>query len=238
MNFKNRSARILNFLLLILAMACLFYYDFRGGLMLKGITSSWFALLGVVNLVYARRAASEKARFVWLFVIGLVLSMAADVLLGIHFMAGTALFAAGHLFYFAAYCILERFHAGDLLPIAAVSAISLFCALGTPFIQVDDPALKPLLIGYALIISCMLGKAIGNLLTRQSRTRWLLAIGSVLFWFSDLMLALNLFGSGGHLAGTLCMYTYWPGQYLLAHTLYHFVKDPHEQRPEALKADH
>lgn len=221
---KNRVLK-LNILLLVLAMACLFYYDSRGGLVLKGITSAWFVGLGVLNLVYTYGADRKKLPVTWLVVTGLIFAMAADVLLGIHFILGTALFAAGHLFCCAAYCTLEHFHKKDLIPIGTACLVSLFCALGTPFIQLDDPVMKPILLAYALIISCMLGKAIGNLLQKPSRTRWLLLLGSAMFWFSDLMLAWNIFGNGGHLAGTLCLYTYWPGQYLLAHTLYHFADD-------------
>lgn len=225
---KKRLFQILNLLLLALAMVCLFRYDQRGGLTLKGITSSWFVALGLVNLVYSFGVSARKVRVVVLTVIGLALAMAADILLGIHFMTGTALFAAGHLFYFAAYCALDRFCTKDLIPVAAAGILSLICVLGTPYIRVHDPVMKRLLILYAVIISCMLGKAIGNVLKKASRTRWLLLIGSALFWFSDLMLALNLFGSGGRLASHLCLYTYWPGQYLLAHTLFHYVEDHRE----------
>lgn len=221
----QKTYQILNIFLLILAMACLFYYDYEGGLALKGITSGWFAALGAVNLVFVHQAACKGRSFAWLVVTALFLCMTADVLLGIDFMVGTLTFAVGHLFYFGAYCRLEPLRRRDLFPIAAVGVVSLLCVLGTPFIQVDDPMLQGLLVGYALVISCMLGKAIGNLRYRYSRTRLLLVIGSGLFWFSDLMLALNMFGSGGRLTGILCMYTYWPGQSLLAHTLYHFATD-------------
>lgn len=214
-----------NIILLVLAMACLFYYDHRGGLALKGITSSWFVLLGLVNLSFARRTCFGNFRFMALTEAGLVLSMAADVLLGIDFMLGAAVFAAGHVFYFAAYWALEGFRAKDLIPIVLTGAISLTAVLGTPFIRVEEPAMKYLLAGYALAISFMLGKAIANFAAKRSTARLLILIGSAMFWFSDLMLALNLFGSGGRATSLLCMYTYWPGQYLLAHALYHFAAE-------------
>lgn len=228
MNFTHKTYRNLNIVLLILAMACLIYYDYAGGLALKGITSGWFVVLGVVNLALAHRMRYHKMAFMWLVMAALFLTMVADVVLGIHFMLGTIIFAAGHICYFAAYCALERFCKRDLIPVAVAAVISLIAVLGTPFIQVEDPVMRYLLIGYAIVISCMVGKAVGNLVTERSRTRLLVVIGSILFWFSDLMLALNLFGSGGSLASTLCLYTYWPGQYLLAHTLYHFAVSTEE----------
>lgn len=225
---KNRVLK-LNILLLVLAMACLFYYDYMGGLVLKGITSAWFIGLGVLNLIYTYQTAPQKLRVTGLMVAGLAFAFAADVLLSTYFMTGIVLFAIGHLFYCAAYCALERIHLRDLIPVVAVGILSLLCLLCTPYIQVDDPTLQPLLVSYAVIISCMFGKALANLLRHPSRTRWLLLTGSVLFWFSDFMLALSIFGSGGALASRLCLYTYWPGQYLLAHTLYHYLNDSGEQ---------
>ena len=228
MRKQKKIYQILNSILLILAMACLFYYDYEGGLWLKGVTSSWFLMLGIVNLIFAYHSRFKKKGVVWLLVLGLLSTMIADVMLGIHFILGGCLFAFGHILYFAAYCVLERFHKKDLLCIVIVGAVSLFFVIGTPFIRLEDSSLTYLLTAYAIIISCMLGKAVGNVLTRTSLTRYLLLIGSLLFWFSDLMLALNMFGDGGRLAGSLCMYTYWPGQYLLGHTLYHFVLDKKE----------
>lgn len=225
---SKKVFRAINITMLAAAAACLVYYSDRGGLALKGITSGFFALLGLINLFYVCRRRSEKRAAAWFAAGAMLLTAAADVLLGINFILGTVVFAAGHVFYFAAYCALEAPRKSDLLPIAAVGAVSLFCLLGTPFIRIDDSVMKIVLIGYAVVISCMLGKAIGNLTTRRTRTRILLLIGSCLFWFSDLMLALNLFGSGGKLASALCLCSYWPGQDLLAHTLYHFADDTRE----------
>lgn len=212
-----------NAALLVLAMACLFYYDYAGGLWLKGVTSGWFALLGAVNVVYGKRAGFRNFRFLLLAELALLLTAAADVLLGINFMVGTAVFALGHLAYFAAFCVLERFNRRDLVLTAAAGVVSLTLLLGTPFIRVEDPVMKVVLVAYAVVISCMLGKVIGNLLKKRSCSHRLMAVGGFLFWFSDVMLALNMFGSGGSLASFLCMYTYWPGQYLLAHALFHGV---------------
>ena len=68
-----------------------------------------------------------------------------------------------------------------------------------------------------------LGKAIGNLIRRPNLFRWLLALGSFLFWFSDLVLAVDMFGQSSRLTWILCSYAYWPAQNILAHALYHAV---------------
>lgn len=226
-SMQNLHKRFLiwNIVLLVLAMACLFYYDYEGGLWLKGVTSGWFVLLGAVNVAYGKKLGGKDLRFLLLAELALFLSMAADVLLGVQFLVGTAVFALGHVCYFAAFCALEKFRRRDLLVTAPIGVVSLILVLATPFIRVEDPVMQAMLVVYALVISFMLGKAVGNLLVKRSLSRWLLAVGAAMFWFSDLMLALNLFGSGGRLASTLCMYTYWPGQILLAHALFHAAEE-------------
>ena len=216
---------VMNIILLLLAMTCLVYYDYQGGLWLKGVTSSWFVMLGFVNLIYSRKMGCKNSHVPLLMVLAMFLGMVADVLLGIQFIVGTVVFALGHVVYSAAFCALKKFTCRDLYIIIPVGAVSLFIVLGTPYIQVEDPAMKLILVCYAVVISCMLGKSISNLLVDRSPSGWLQAIGSSLFWFSDLMLALALFGSGGKAASFLCTYSYWPGQSLLAHSLFHFVNE-------------
>lgn len=215
---------VLNIVLLILAMACLDYYDKEGGLWLKGVTSSWFVVIGGVNLLYAAVVGRGCWGFLLLTELALVLSMAADVLLGISFMTGVVVFALGHVSYFAAFCALEKLRLRDICLMAAIGAVSLYIVLCSPYIQVGNGTMKIMLAAYAVVISCMLGKALGNLLQHRSAARWLMALGAAMFWFSDLMLALNLFGRGGKTASMLCMYTYWPGQSILAHSLFYFIR--------------
>lgn len=217
-----------NILLLVLEGACLVYYDFHGGLWLKGVTSAWFVLLGFLNLFYAGKMHCTSFRATLLMVFAMFLGMTADVLLGIAFMVGTAVFALGHILYFFGFCVMQKFHRRDLYAVLPIGAVSLFIVLGTPYIQVEDTTMKLLLIGYAIVISCMLGKSISNLVRKKSTSSWLMAVGSILFWFSDLMLALSIFGSGGKAVSFLCMYSYWPGQSILAHSLFHFINENHE----------
>ena len=51
---------------------------------------------------------SGGERYAWLIFIGLCICAAADVMLGIHFVTGGALFLLGHLFYMAAFCTQQR----------------------------------------------------------------------------------------------------------------------------------
>ena len=218
---QQKKQKRINIILFICAMSCLVCYDILGGLWLKGVTSAWFVVLGCVNLWAARDLTGKQLRFFLLMAAGLFCGMCADVLLGILFFAGVGVFALGHVMYLAAFYTLEKFRIGDLCFIAPLAAVSMFVVIGTPWITVTDPMLKKMLLGYALVISAMLGKAISNCVREPSLYRRLLVIGSVLFWFSDLMLAFDMFGQPTRLTWILCSYSYWPAQNLLAHSLYH-----------------
>jgi len=208
-----------NILLLVCAAACLVCYDIFGGLWLKGVTSSWFVLLGGLNLWAARK--QQPLRFFILAETGLLCGMIADVLLGIAFFAGVVAFALGHILYLAAFCSLERFCLRDVKISIPLILISIFLVFGTPWITVEDPVLRKLLLGYAVIISLMLGKSVSNLICRPDLFRWLLFIGSALFWFSDLVLAVDMFGQSSRLTWIFCSYCYWPAQNLIAHALFY-----------------
>ena len=82
--------------------------------------------------------------------------------------------------------------------------------------------MKGVCLLYALIISCMLGKASANYYRAQSLVTGLLQLGSILFFFSDFMLCLNIFADAPHITNILCLYTYFPGQCILAHSLFHY----------------
>ena len=220
----SKKLKQANIILLTCAAACLVYYDIAGGLWLKGVTSSWFVLLGGLNLWAARKQDGTRLRFLVLMETGLLCGMCADVLLGIAFFAGVGVFALGHILYLAAFCSLEKFRLRDLKIIIPLALLSVLFVTATPWISVEDPILQKLLPCYALIISAMLGKAIANLIRRPNLFRWLLAIGSILFWFSDLILAIDMFGQSSRLTWILCSYSYWPAQNILAHSLFHASK--------------
>ena len=222
---KNNRLIRANIALMICAMACLVCYDIVGGLWLKGVTSSWFVMLGGVNLWAARQLEWKHLRFFVMMAVGLLCDLAADVLLGINFLVGVGVFALGHVFYVVAFFLLEKPGFRDLWFILPVLAVSVFVVVGTPWVTVEDPFMRKMLLGYAVIISLMLGKAFSNLIRCPGTFRWLIAIGGFMFWFSDVVLTVDLFGQSSRLTWILCSYSYWPAQTLLAHSLLHRLKE-------------
>ncbi len=221
----NSKIHLFNKILLTISMICLICYDVFGGLWLKGFTSFWFVLIGLLNLFHAIHHKCTNKKYVVLMTLGLICGMLADVLLGIVFSIGILVFALGHIFYLFAFYTLDKFKLSHLLIIVPISIASIYIITGTPFIQINDPTLKILLVGYAIIISCMLSKAITNFKSKRSFTTRLVLIASVLFFFSDFILAIDMFGESSRLTWILCSYSYWPAQNLLAYSLYHFVNE-------------
>ena len=219
-----KKYHLLNIITFLCAMLCLVYYDSHRHIVLKGITSAWFVLLGIINLFYAYKN-KVNISIILLIIIGLFLGMCADVLLWVSLIAGILFFASGHIFYIIAFFKLERFNKKDLYVMTEIAVVSIFIVFVSGYIQITDPIIYILLIGYTFIISVMLGKAFMNYFHHKSISRFIMLLGCFMFWFSDLMLAFDMFGNVSDIVGQLCVYTYWPAQNILAYSLYHYVNE-------------
>ena len=217
----KKTFTVLNIILFAAAAALMVWYDLEGGLWLKGVTASSFVALGLVNLIYGLLNRSGKYP-VWMAV-GLFTCMIGDIVLNIEFIYGACIFAAGHVLYCIAFCCLLKPKAADLIPIGAVFAVAIMILKLVPTLDFGSALMEYICIGYALVISCMVGKAIANFLRQRSTVTALLLVGGILFFFSDLMLLLNCFGDAPKITDTLCLYSYFPAQCLPAHSVYHFV---------------
>ena len=82
----------------------------------------------------------------------------------------------------------------------------------------------PVIILYALIISCMMGKTISNLIREKSKKNLLLVIGSVLFTLSDLVLLFRLFAGAPRIFSILCVALYYPAEFFLAYSISYLSK--------------
>ncbi len=205
---------IVNSILFGLILVLDILYILFGGLWLKTITSLTFVAAGGVNLWCCLKTGVDK-KFPIMLVVALFVAMLGDIIINLHFMAGAIIFAIGHVFYFVAYSYLCGFKWTDFVYAAAIFVPSLIIILTLPILKFDDSIMKIIVCIYALIISCMVGKALNNLLTTKSLSNIIILIGSVLFFISDFMLLLDVFG-GLEIAGFFCLITYYPGQFLIA----------------------
>lgn len=193
-----------------------YFYLTEGGLLLKSLCSSGFALMGLINLGYAIAVKSPHLKFHIAMAIGLVFACLGDIVIGDSFILGAALFAIGHICYFISYCIFDRLRWLDLI----ISGVIFLCAgvfvMFCPLLEFPNLIMQLVCLVYALIISLMVGKAIAHFIRHKSLVTAVIFIGSVLFFFSDLMLVFDWFMNMGQIAGRLCMATYYPAECLLA----------------------
>ena len=209
-----------NVLLCILAWLGGIWYLIHGGLAVKIPASFCFLLLGCINTVCTWKPTAARRPFVLAMLAGLFLGLAADIVLELHFLGGAATFARGHVCYRAAYCLLLPVKRRDLLLCGAVFLPCLGLILFLPVLEYGSSFMEGVVIVYAFIICLMLGKALSNYLRSPDRLTKLLLLGSALFFFSDFMLLFAFYSDAGRITNILCLNTYYPGQALLAASIF------------------
>ena len=86
-----------------------------------------------------------------------------------------------------------------------------------PIFDFGDAVMQIVCVVYALIISLMVSKAISNYKRDKNCLSLVLAIGSVLFCFSDTMLLFNYFADTPRIINILCVTSYYIAQPVLAY---------------------
>lgn len=204
--------------LIIAAIFVLNYFYQRNGFdfTLKCVCSGSFALLGVINLVYALKKKQANAQFYIGMSVGLILAFLGDYLIGYDFIIGAATFALGHVCFVVAYCFLQKMKTLDYIISGVLFIGAAIFLLFSPILTFEVPVFRIVCIVYALIISIMLGKAIGNFVRDKNIVTGIIAFASLLFFISDLMLVLDWFVGRWNWAGHACMGTYYPALCFLA----------------------
>lgn len=200
------------------------FYILYGALWRKGVTSALFLLLGILFFIQAY-LKKKKLRFPIFMLIGLVFTMAADIVLNIHFIAGAIVFAVGHIFYAISYYQLKRWNWFDLICSLVLAIPAVLWITLAPMFNFGGALMEIVVVFYAAILSFMVGKTISNFITsflkqQNYKLELIILIGSILFFFSDCMLLLNKFGAFTkdikQLLTILCLASYYPAQILLA----------------------
>ncbi len=215
----KKVSYILNSIFLALILIGDICYITFGGTWLKGLTSAMFVLLAIFNLIFAIKLKKCNLKFSCLLLTGLVFAMLGDILLNIHFKTGAILFAVGHVCFFISYLFRVKFSWWDILCGAIIFVPSMLFILLAPIFDFGGVLMEIICIVYALIISLMVGKAVSNLIRQRNLLNLIIVIGSVLFFISDLMLLLNVFGGLPKFVDVLCLITYYPAEFLLAHAI-------------------
>ena len=221
MNIKNKTVMAVNGVLIAAILVLNYFYQINGfDFTLKCICSGGFALLGLINLGYAAARKAPDQPYYLAMACGLALAFLGDVLIKYSFVVGAAVFALGHLFFVAAYCLTEKMKKTDLLIGGALFLGCLAFLLLCPLLRFEIPAYRGVCVVYALIISAMLGKAAGNFSRKPTVTNGMIAVASVLFFFSDLMLVFDWFIGLWNWTDHACMSSYYPALCLLALSMF------------------
>lgn len=199
--------------------AVMILYILNGQLLIKGAASLCFAIMACVNMIYALRCGGSDRQFAVFVAVGHVISMGADVVLNLTFIPGAAMFAAAHVCYIIGYCFHMRFGMRDVLCTLPFIAFAIIF-IKLPIFDFGGMSMEILCIIYGVIISLMVGKAFSNLTRERCMTNSVLVCGSILFYFSDMMLVADVFSGGSDIADTLCVSTYYAGQCLIACSIF------------------
>jgi len=194
-----------------------YFYQSNGfDFTLKCICSGRFALLGIINLCYALFTKQKDKKFYVGMAFGLFLAFLGDVLIGYDFIVGAATFALGHVCFVIAYCFMQKMQKLDYLLSGVLFAGCLIFLLFCPLLNFEVAIFRVVCIVYALIISTMLGKALGNFIREKNLVNGTIAVASILFFFSDLMLVFDWFIGLWNWTDHACMGTYYPALCFLA----------------------
>ncbi|MDE7100722.1 MAG: lysoplasmalogenase, partial [Anaeroplasmataceae bacterium] len=111
---KRNSYKIISLFVIVLCFLFDVLYIIYGSLWQKGLASGCFVVLGII-LFISLGLNKKKLSFPILMLVGLTISMLADILLNIHFITGAILFAAAHICYIFSYSRVHKFHYIDFI---------------------------------------------------------------------------------------------------------------------------
>lgn len=178
-------------------------------------------LPATVNLIYALKYFPDKKLPSVILTVGVFFAMSADIAINLNFIAGAAIFALGHICYFIAYSLMQKPRPTDFIPAMIIFIPIALFMMFSPLLDFGSVMMKIIGISYAVIICIMTGKAIMNFIRIKNRFNLILALGSVLFLISDIMLLMAYFSKIDFPFSNFCLALYYPGQCLIANGLAH-----------------
>ncbi len=163
-------------------------------IVMKSAASVFFLLAGACGYFLHKETGYAKPMLAAFF-----FSAVGDVLLaldkneGILFVIGVASFATAHIMFLIVFCNISPIKKVDI-GVTAVVFVGLLALL--LFGNFSYHGLLPVLIGYTVIVSFMMIKALSIWRNRDGRkkTAYLIMAGGVLFLLSDVLLLFCLFG--------------------------------------------
>lgn len=217
---KNKILYAVNAIIISAIFILNYFYQLNGfDFTFKCVCSIGFSLLGIINLCYGVITKQGDKRFLFGMTCGLVLATLGDILIGYDFIIGAATFALGHVCFVVAYCFLQKPKVLDYVLSGTLFIGAAAFLMFSPLLSFEVEIFRLVCIVYALIISAMLGKALGNFIRERNALTAVIALASGLFFFSDLMLVFDWFIGLWNWTDHACMGTYYPALCLLAFSI-------------------
>lgn len=193
-----------------------YFYQSNGfDFTLKCVCSTLFALLGIINLIYSLADKADNKKFHISMAVGVIFAFLGDVLIEYGLIVGAAMFAIGHICFVISYCFIQKMQKLDYIVSGALFLVGVLFFSFCPGFSFDSEIIRAVALVYTLILSTMLGKAVGNLVRDKSLVNKTIALASALFFFSDTMLSLHYFTELFSWSYNACMGTYYPSLCLL-----------------------
>ena len=230
---ESKTVSVCRIVMICLTALFAVVYILTDSLLSKAAASFLFFAAGIMNFIVIRKKAGGYKRFSVILLCGLFMAMAGDIVINLNFIAGAALFAVGHILFFASQCflcqrnkrIIIRDHIiGTCLLIVNAAIINL-----SP-LYFGNALMQCVCMLYAAIISMMAGKSISNLIGSKDLIFRVMLIGTSLFMVSDMMLMFYDFGSMLPIFHILCIITYYAAEMILANSLLVFRRSGSKSR--------
>jgi len=184
-------------------------------------------ILVIITCLFSLLDVGSAAPFTLSILVGLLFSFGGDLALmfqekPVPFRIGLVLFLVAHIVYGATFISFS----GSVAQFPPICA--LFFGLGTAIYLLLLPGLGKMKLSvglYILIISFMAAAAVSTLFSVEitPTTAILVAAGRLLFYVSDVILALNRFRSPMKY-NRLSLIPYYAGQFLIAVSTYYFAE--------------
>ncbi len=222
---KIKQIAIINMIITIAVfVGNVFYQGLGFSYPIKILCSSGFALMGIINMAYSYKKVEEKKVLIFM-ALGLIFAFLGDVAINPNFILGVIFFASGHVFFVVSYLAYKKWEKLDVILSTSLGAFSVGFILIFPYIVFEVHVLKYVVLIYAVIISVMVGKSVGNAIRDKSLFTGMVAIGSILFFISDMMLLLAWFSTvEGRWTSNVCMAAYYPALCMLAGSMVVYMK--------------
>ena len=208
MNMKSKTT-VFNLLILVSAMLAIFldYHSSPWYMLLKPLTTILVILF--VSLTKNSYLSLKRTLF-----IALCFCLLGDVLLlkQDYFVFGLGSFLIAHLLFARGFITLGGFQKnGIALVVLLIIGIALYAWLFP-----DLERLKYPVAAYVFVILFMVWQSIALYLKKKNTAFSLIAMGAILFMFSDAMIAIDKFKMPFEYSGVVILSTYWLAITLIA----------------------